>query len=140
MDHPRNPGRDASAAIAGYVYQVNVTVQRWLNLGANEHLELEAGEDIDIVRRARADDTSEAERATHPLMSCITTSLDPKHRGQITGLATFSNFVGMAIGALVFGRLMVPHFSIALVCFACGEFGAGVLALYAFHAEAPTTG
>ena len=62
MAHPRKPGRDASAAIAGYVYQVNVTVQRWLNLGPNEHLELEAGEDIDIVRRARADDASEAER------------------------------------------------------------------------------
>jgi len=62
MAHPRKPGRDASAAIAGYVYQVNVTVQRWLNLCPNEHLELEAGEDIDIVRRARADDISEAER------------------------------------------------------------------------------
>jgi hypothetical protein len=62
MAYPRKPERDASAAIAGYVYQVNVTVQRWLNLGPNEHLELEAGEDIDIVRRARADDISEAER------------------------------------------------------------------------------
>ncbi len=78
--------------------------------------------------------------ATHPLMSSITTSLDPKHRGQITGLATFANFVGMAIGALVFRRLMVPHFSTALVCFACAEFGFGVLALYAFRAEAPAIG
>jgi hypothetical protein len=75
--------------------------------------------------------------ATHPLMSSITTSLDPKHRGQITELATFANFVGMATGALVFRRLMVPHFSTALVCFACAEFGFGVLALYAFRAEAP---
>lgn len=33
--------------------------------------------------------------ATHPMMSSITTSLDPKHRGQITGLATFANFLGM---------------------------------------------
>jgi MFS family permease len=63
--------------------------------------------------------------ATHPLMSSITTSLDPKHRGQITGLATFANFVGMATGALVFRRLMVPHFSTALVCLACAEFGFG---------------
>jgi predicted MFS family arabinose efflux permease len=77
--------------------------------------------------------------ATHPLMSSITTSLDPKHRGQITGLATFANFLGMAIGALVFRRLMVPHFSAALVCFACAEFGVGALALYAFRAEAPAT-
>jgi hypothetical protein len=62
MARSPKPARDASAAIAGYVYQVSVTVQRWLNLGANEHLELEAGEDIDIVRRARAEDASEAER------------------------------------------------------------------------------
>jgi MFS family permease len=78
--------------------------------------------------------------ATHPLMSSITTSLDPKHRGQITGLATFSNFVGMAAGALLFHRLMVPHFSAALVSFACVEFGVGILALFAFRMEAPSTG
>jgi predicted MFS family arabinose efflux permease len=78
--------------------------------------------------------------ATHPLMSSIMTSIDPKHRGQITGLATFSNFSGMAIGALLFRGLMVPHFSTALVCFACAEFGFGGLALYAFRGEAPATG
>ncbi len=77
--------------------------------------------------------------ATHPLMSSITTSLDPKHRGQITGLATFANFAGMAIGALVFRRLMVPHFSVALVSFACAEFGVGILALLAFRKEAPAS-
>lgn len=75
--------------------------------------------------------------ATHPLMSSITTSIDPKHRGQITGLATFSNFLGMAMGALFFHRLMVLNLSIALVCFACFEFGAGILALYGFRGEAP---
>ena len=75
--------------------------------------------------------------ATHPLMSSITTSIDPKHRGQITGLATFSNFVGMAIGALLFRRLMMGRFSTALVCFGCVELAAGVLAFYAFRAEAP---
>jgi len=75
--------------------------------------------------------------ATHPLMSSITTSIDPKHRGQITGLATFSNFVGMAIGALLFRRLMMAQFSTALVCFGCVEFGAGLLAIYAFRSEAP---
>jgi len=77
--------------------------------------------------------------ATHPLMSSITTSLDPKHRGQITGLATFANFVGMGIGALAFHRLMVPRSSEALVCFGCFEFAVGVLALYAFRAEVPVT-
>jgi len=75
--------------------------------------------------------------ATHPFMSSITTSLDPKHRGQITGLATFTNFLGVACGALLFRRLMIPHFGFALVCFGCSEFGVGVLALYAFRAERP---
>lgn len=75
--------------------------------------------------------------ATHPLMSSITTSLDPTHRGQLTGLATFANFLGVACGALLFRHLMVPHFTFALVCFGCGELSVGVLALYAFRAEKP---
>jgi predicted MFS family arabinose efflux permease len=77
--------------------------------------------------------------ATHPLMSSIITSIDPKHRGQVTGLATFANFVGMAIGALVFRRLMLSSFAAALVCFACAEFGVGILALCVFRAETPAS-
>ena len=76
--------------------------------------------------------------ATHPLMSSITTSLAPNHRGQITGLATFATFSGMAIGALGFRLLMMPYFSEALVCFAFVELGMGVLAFYAFRSETPT--
>jgi len=78
--------------------------------------------------------------ATHPMMSSITTSLDPKHRGQITGLATFANFLGMAIGALVFRWLMVRGFGTALTIFACVEFAIGAFALYAFRAETPAGG
>ena len=74
------------------------------------------------------------------MMSSITTSLDPKHRGQVTGLATFANFLGMAIGALVFRSLMVRGFGTVLTIFACVEFGVGVLALYAFRTEAPAGG
>jgi len=44
------PNRDASATIAGFVYQVYTTVLRWLDLQEDEELHLEAGEDIDIVR------------------------------------------------------------------------------------------
>jgi hypothetical protein len=44
------PGRDAYATFAAYLYQVNVTILRWLNLGPDTALELEAGEDIDTVR------------------------------------------------------------------------------------------
>jgi len=45
-----NPRRDASATIAGFVFQVNVTILRWLELREDEHLELERGEDIDTVQ------------------------------------------------------------------------------------------
>jgi tetratricopeptide (TPR) repeat protein len=41
--------RDAWAAIRGFVYQVDLTIRRWLNLAADEILELERGEDIDLV-------------------------------------------------------------------------------------------
>jgi len=43
--------RDAHASIRGYVFQIDRTVLRWLNLGEDESLELEQGEDIDLVRQ-----------------------------------------------------------------------------------------
>ena len=44
--------RDAWAIIRGYVYQVDLAVERWLALKDHELLELERGEDIDVVARA----------------------------------------------------------------------------------------
>lgn len=44
--------RDATVVIRGYVYQVNTTLLRWIELAAGHSLELEAGEDIDVVREA----------------------------------------------------------------------------------------
>src|SRR5438552_3399525 len=41
--------RDAWAAIRGYTYQVDRTVVSWLKLGPGEALELECGEDIDLL-------------------------------------------------------------------------------------------
>ena len=41
--------RDASPTIRGYVYQVHLTIERWLGLQPNEILDLERGEDIDLV-------------------------------------------------------------------------------------------
>src|SRR5437870_1068149 len=55
--------RDAFPTIRGYVYQVDLTIQRWLDLDDSQHLELERGEDIDLVSRAIAStDPSETER------------------------------------------------------------------------------
>lgn len=76
--------------------------------------------------------------ATHPLMSSITTSLDPKHRGQITGLATFANFLGMGAGAICFQHLMAFGFSIALAIFASAQTLLGLAALYDFRGERPS--
>jgi predicted MFS family arabinose efflux permease len=75
--------------------------------------------------------------ATHPLMSSITTSLDPKHRGQVTGLTTFANFLGMAIGALVFRELLPLGFTLALMIFAGLEATFGVAAGFYFQTEQP---
>jgi len=76
--------------------------------------------------------------ATHPLMSSITTSLDPKYRGQITGFATFANFLGMGAGALCFQHLIAFGFSSALAIFASGQTLLGFAALYAFRRERPS--
>ena len=43
------PYRDASATIRGFVYQVDLTILRWLELSDGQALELESGEDIDFV-------------------------------------------------------------------------------------------
>ncbi len=42
--------RDAWSTIRGYVYQVNQTILKWLELDANERLELEKGEDYDLIK------------------------------------------------------------------------------------------
>lgn len=41
--------RDACGVFRGFVYQVDLTIDRWLSLPANAALELERGEDIDLV-------------------------------------------------------------------------------------------
>src|ERR1700722_11697733 len=75
--------------------------------------------------------------ATHPLMSSITTSMGPRHRGQITGFASFANFLGMGAGALCFQHLIAFGFSTALAIFASGQTLLGFAALYAFRGERP---
>jgi predicted MFS family arabinose efflux permease len=75
--------------------------------------------------------------ATHPAMSSIATSLDPGYRGQITGLATFAKFLGMAVGSLLFERLMHINFATALIAFAAFQILAGLAAIYGFRGEYP---
>ena len=44
--------RDAYGSIRGFVYQVDLTILRWLDLDGDEILELERGEDIDRLSTA----------------------------------------------------------------------------------------
>jgi hypothetical protein len=61
------PGRDAYATFAGYLFQVNGTILRWLELASADRLELEAGEDIDLVQGASAKGDSEKHRVMEQL-------------------------------------------------------------------------
>jgi hypothetical protein len=45
-----DPLRDASAVFAGFLYQIDRTVQRWLDIKSDEILELERGEDLDVIQ------------------------------------------------------------------------------------------
>ena len=54
--------RDAWAIIRGFVYQVDLTIRRWLDLASDEILELECGEDIDRVCSSILGDHDERER------------------------------------------------------------------------------
>jgi hypothetical protein len=60
MTFVNDPDRDAWNTIRGFVYQVDLTVQRWITLGDGQILQLEHGEDIDIVAAALS--TGEEER------------------------------------------------------------------------------
>ncbi len=43
------PDRDAYSTIRGFVYQVDLSIVRWLTLKPGQVLQLEAGEDIDLI-------------------------------------------------------------------------------------------
>ena len=59
--HPL-PDRDAWPTIRGYVYQVDQSILRWLDLQQDEILELERGEDIDLVLPGLAESDEELRR------------------------------------------------------------------------------
>jgi hypothetical protein len=48
--------RDATVVIRGYVYQVQTTLLKWIEQPPDQRLELEAGEDIDVVSEALKND------------------------------------------------------------------------------------
>lgn len=82
------PGRDAQPAIDGYVYQVIATVLAWLNLAECEHLDLEAGEDIDLVSRRTATDDAETDRTVQQVHK-RTRSITLRSRKTVQAIANF---------------------------------------------------
>lgn len=70
--------RDAWNTIRGYVYQVDLTIERWLKLQPGQTLELECGEDIDIVSRSLTATPEEQDRLLEQV----------KHRESVITLRT----------------------------------------------------
>ena len=66
--------RDAWAAIRGFVYQVDMTILRWLALGPEDVLELECGEDIDLLAPMIAEGYQSVKR-TLEQVKCLDNSL-----------------------------------------------------------------
>jgi|HubBroStandDraft_6_1064221.scaffolds.fasta_scaffold01496_3 hypothetical protein len=89
MTFVSNPRRDAHATFAGFVFQVNVTILRWLSLKAGEHLELEAGEDIDLIQRGVASSGSEDERLVEQLKQQPSRSLTLRSTDALEAIANF---------------------------------------------------
>ena len=84
-----NPRRDASPTIAGFVFQVNVTILRWLGLHEGEHLELECGEDIDIVQDGADGDIAAETRLLEQIKARSARSLTLKSTEALQALANF---------------------------------------------------
>ena len=54
--------RDTYSIIWGYVYQVDLTIERWINLQPGQILEVERGEDIDTISRSLTETPEEQKR------------------------------------------------------------------------------
>lgn len=89
MDFVSNPSRDAQAVIAGFVFQVNLTILRWLSLGPTEHLELECGEDIDLIREELSSSQVSPTRLLEQIKLRSASSLTLKSREALQSLAHF---------------------------------------------------
>jgi HPt (histidine-containing phosphotransfer) domain-containing protein len=80
--------RDAWSTIRGYVYQVDLTIKRWLDLVTPQILEIECGEDIDTIGRALIADSNERERLLEQVKH-RNSSLTLKKPEAISAIANF---------------------------------------------------
>jgi len=80
--------RDAWATIRGYVYQVDSTILRWAKLTGNQILELERGEDIDIIGPAIWKGREATCRVLEQI-KCLDGSISLRSKEALASLATF---------------------------------------------------
>lgn len=78
--------RDAFFVVRGFAYQVDLTILRWLDLNRNQILELERGEDIDIVSHALSDSTREIDRQLEQVKH-VAKNLTLRSKGALAALA-----------------------------------------------------
>jgi hypothetical protein len=89
MNFVMDSRRDAHATFAGFVFQVNVTILRWLNLKPGQHLELEAGEDIDLIQKGASDSGSKDKRLLEQLKEQHSRSLTLRSADALEAIANF---------------------------------------------------
>jgi tetratricopeptide (TPR) repeat protein len=98
-----DPRRDASSTIRGFVYQVDLTIRRWLELREHESLELERGEDIDLIARGVSAGTDE-ERLVEQVKN-LTGSITLRSGAAVEGVANFAQHRARNPGVRLFFRL-----------------------------------
>jgi hypothetical protein len=82
-----DPLRDASDVFAGFLYQIDLTIQRWVELKDDEILELERGEDLDVIQ-LNGEDVPET-RTLEQIKRRSTTSISLKSADALTAVAHF---------------------------------------------------
>jgi hypothetical protein len=81
--------RDSWAIIRGYVYQVELTIESWLAIGDNEVIELERGEDIDLVANAIKANDDESRNRLLNQVKCRKASLTLGSQEALMAIACF---------------------------------------------------
>lgn len=82
-----DPQRDASDVIAGFVFQIDLTIQRWLELKEDEVVELERGEDLDLIQLG--DEDVPETRILEQMKRRSTSSVSLKSADALTAVAHF---------------------------------------------------
>jgi len=74
---------------AGFVYQIDLTIQRWLNLQPGQTLELECGEDIDIISHSLTATPEEWQRQLEQVKHRDKSTITLKTDEAVTAIACF---------------------------------------------------